>query len=188
MTRSLLLSTSVAVCLALGACSSDDDDGNDTDAQAAGGENMLPGEGPEDQTSMPAPGAEGPVEPDRDASGNDTSAVAGLWDAGTGAEARRDERYVLISDDGLYTDYDFRQDAFAEDGNCYVIEELRLDLELEATADTPATFSLGDGRSFTAAASATGDELTVTFEDGEAMVWPAAQEGLDPEGFTACDG
>ena len=55
-----------------------------------------------------------------------------LWDVCTSQPERRDERYVEISEDGLYTDYDFRQDAFGDEGNCYIVTPMRLDLELES--------------------------------------------------------
>ena len=98
-----------------------------------------------------------------DAAAPDTSAVAGLWDASEGRGETRDERYVEISADGRYTEYDYRQDGVASDGNCHVVTELRLapagrrdvevgpaegvitDADSIAMVDVP-TYRLSDGR------------------------------------------
>ena len=57
----------------------------------------------------------------------DTRDFAGLWDASTTLpDGKRDERYVSISADGRYTEYDYRQDDVADDGNCYLVTALRL--------------------------------------------------------------
>ena len=184
MNRKLIASTTVAALLALSACSSDDDD--DTSPTEAGGG---------DQTSEPAP--EGESE-DRDItsdpSGDDTGAIAGLWNA----ESDGDERYVEISDDGVYTDYDYRGDGAdgASEGNCYVVTPMTLDLELAAGDSVPATFSIADGRSFTAAAD--GDTLDITFvaddsQEGGAPIDTAAQswtavDGIATDDLMPCEG
>ena len=126
-----VLATASAL-LALSACSSDDDD-------------ALPsGEEAGDQTSEPAPDVDaGDREVSSEPSGDDTGAIAGLWNAASGTEPRVDQRYVLISGNGLWTDYDFRQDAFGDEGNCYFVTPLKLDLELgEAVGDGVALTEL----------------------------------------------
>ena len=184
MNRKLIATTAVAALLALSACSSDDDD--DTPETEAGGG---------DQTSEPAPGGESE---DRDVtsdpSGDDTGAIAGLWNA----ERDGDERYVEISDDGVYTDYDYRGDGAdgASEGNCYVVTPMTLDLETAADDSAPATFSIADGRSFTAAPD--GETLTVEFvaddsQEGGAEVdagvqsWAVA-DGIATDDLTPCEG
>ena len=131
---------------------------------------------PTNQTSSPAPDV---ISADReilsDPSGDDTSAIAGLWNANTDEE----ERFVEISNDGLYTDFAFN----SEEGNCYFVTPMTLDLELEATDSTPATFSTSDGRSFTAgvidsqlAVSQIADESILGVEvDTTTQFWTAAE-------------
>mgnify|MGYP000273771480 CR=1 FL=1 len=149
--------TVYAALLVLSACSSSDDDATPADDNTSAGE-----------TSMPAPdGESGDQEISSDPSGDDTSAIAGLWDAGSGETDDRDERYVEISGDGLYTDYDYRQDATGDEGNCYIITPMTLDLETGADESGAATFSIADGRSFTATAVAA--TLSVTFLDDTSM-------------------
>lgn len=180
MNRKLIATTTVAALLALSACSSDDDD--DTSPTEAGGD---------DQTSAPAPGAESD---DRDISsapsGDDTTSIAGLWNAERGG----DERYVEISTDGLYTDYDYRGDEAGE-GNCYLVTPMTLDLETAAGDSAPATFSIADGRSFMATPD--GETLNVEFiaddsQEGGAEVdagvqsWTVAN-GIATDDLTPCE-
>ena len=130
MNHKLALSVATISLLALSGCGSDNDTTFDTS--------------PSSQTSSPAPDdISGDREILSDPSGDDTSAIAGLWNASTD-EA---ELFVEISNTGLYTEFAFLSD----EGNCYVVTPMTLDLELEATDSTPATFSTSDGRSFTAA-------------------------------------
>ena len=57
----------------------------------------------------------------------DTSELAGLWNAGEPLEdGTTDERYVAISADGRHTEYDYRWDGAASDGNCYLVTAQRL--------------------------------------------------------------
>ena len=81
----------------------------------------------------------------------DTSEFAGLWDASvTSPEGGRDERYVSISVDGRYTEYDYRQDGAASEGNCHHVTALTLeplgkrDLESEGTIDFDGDGGLTD--------------------------------------------
>ena len=70
-----------------------------------------------------------------------------------------------------------------EQGNCYFVTPMTLDLELEATDSTPATFSTSDGRSFTAgvidsqlAVSQIADESILGVEvDTTTQFWTAAE-------------
>ena len=129
MIHNLRISIAIISLLALYGCSLDNETTIDTS--------------PTNQTSSPAPDViSGDREILSDPSGDDTSAIAGLWDASTGES----ERFVEISNIGLYTEFAFLSD----EGNCYVVTPMTLDLELEATDSTPATFSTSDGRSFTA--------------------------------------
>ena len=58
---------------------------------------------------------------------SDVGAFAGLWDASFRAPGGRDERYVEISANGRYTEYDYRQDGAADDGNCHVVTTFELE-------------------------------------------------------------
>lgn len=153
----------------------------------AGGENVLPGE-----TVEPDPGESSfnpdlePGPPSSDPSGNDTAAIAGLWDATDGPTGRRDERFVLISGDGLWTEYDFRQDDLGSEGNCYFVTPLRLDLELGDAAS--GTYSIADGRTFDVTESG-GDTLGLAFgEDaGGANVSWSRVTGQAPEDLEPCE-
>ena len=166
-----------------------------TEEEPAGGENLLPGEQPEpdDQTSMPAPGSgpDDPVVVDPAPSETDTSAVAGLWIADSDGPAERiDRRYVLISGDGLYTDYDDQQDPFGNGANCYIVTPRRLDLETGEPDD--GTYSASGLPSFTLSLSDGGDTLSVAPEETEnanpPVVWERESDGLAAESLNACEG
>ena len=59
---------------------------------------------------------------------SDVGAFAGLWDASERVSGgARDERYVGISADGRYVEYDYRQDGVADDGNCHVVTAFELE-------------------------------------------------------------
>ena len=151
----------------------------------AGSEVTLPVEGgPEDPDSTSMLNEDAPVEPPSpDPSGNDTSAIAGLWNATDedAPEGRVDERYVLISDDGLWTDYDYRQDALGDEGNCYFITPLRLDLETGDAAS--GRYSIADGRGFDVTPTDGDDTLALAFDgngsgdvaDPTALTWPRVE-------------
>ena len=105
--------------------------------------------------------------------------IAGSWDAD---ESGGGARYVLISDDGRYTDHVL--DDSGEGDNCYFVTPMQLDVELAATDEAPGTYSIADGRSFTAAT----DErmLVVNF------VADDSQEGVemdtDTQSWSAVEG
>lgn len=154
----------------------------------ADGEVTLPVEGGQEEgpgdTSMLNPDAPA-TPPSADPSGNDTGAIAGLWDATGGPEGRVDQRYVLISDDGLWTDYDFRQDDLGAEGNCYFVTPLRLDLETGDAAS--GSYSIADGRSFDVVDAGADGTLDLSFGEGVGDVTWSRAEGLSAADLEACD-
>jgi len=170
----LLLAT-----LALAACSSGDDDTSDAS----------------DQTSQFNPDLEQPGQPVSRTPGGDTSAVAGLWDASlTGVVSENeagesitgtDTLYVQISDDGLWTRYDYDQDDVGspERGNCY-----RIDGPFTLTPEDVANddYSLA-GEDDPLKLVADGDMLSVRFGDAEAQRWTRTQGEVTVEGFNECE-
>ena len=81
-------------------------------------------------------------ESDDDSTAVDLGDYVGLWDASTGLYGGDlDERYVEISADGDFTEYDYRQDAVANDGNCHVVTEL----SLEAIGRRPMSEGIEEG-------------------------------------------
>ena len=159
------------------------------EADPAGGDVTLPVEGgPEEGpggTSMLDP--DGPATlPSADPSGDDTSAIAGLWDATGGPEGRVDVRYVRISDDGLWTDHDFRQDDLGGEGNCYFVTPLRLDPE---TGDAGSgNYGVADGRNFDVVDAGADGTLDLSFaEGGDGEVsWPSV-DGVSAADLEPCD-
>lgn len=137
----------------------------------------------------------------------DTSEIAGLWDAsgvrgGAGGSAD-DERYVDISDNGLYTLYDYRLDGASDEGNCYRITRRRMTLtgaeallvdfdpqqdsasgaEVEVTA---TAFRLNDGRRLVVF-PLTSEELYVESDDlGTGFMDRVT--GLSAEDLEPCEG
>lgn len=195
MNRTPIAAATLAALLALGACGSDDDDDDaGAAAQGAGDEAGLPGTPGADEgdTSVLNPDLDTGGSVDSEPSGNDTSAIAGLWDTGSGPQTQRNEGYVLISDDGLYTEYDDQQDAVGSGENCYIVRSFRLDRE------DGDTYSLGDGNNTTLSITPAADEgsLEVAFLDDEGTAtgagvqsWPRVAEGsVDVDSLTACDG
>ncbi|MFK7890441.1 MAG: hypothetical protein AB8B63_06465 [Granulosicoccus sp.] len=143
-------------------------------------DDMNPSGDQSNETSQPAPGDENGDVPLSSEPGGDTSAIAGLWDASFVVEGGRDQRRVDISPDGLYTLYDYRQDALASDGNCYFkIGPLTL------TPEDPAsnTYSLPDDRTFTAVAEPF--LLFIQFADAEQEQW-AAVTGDSADNLNLC--
>jgi len=196
MTRSILAGATLSALLALSACSSNDDGGDAVtagDADVQGGDNMLPGEMPEPNPgdSMLNPDLE-PEPPSEEASGDDTSAIEGLWDASVGPEGRRDVKYVDISADGLHTTYDLQQDDVTGGDNCHIVSPRRLDLESGEAAS--GTYSVSGERGFMLTESDDPDTLIVTYidEDGESAAeampeaWPR-RIGDTVENLTVCD-
>lgn len=184
----------LAALVALSACSSTDDDetpatddvsGEGANVEGADDDDMDDGGMGGQETSMLAPEAEsGDQEVSSDPSGDDTGAIAGLWDAGSGEGVERDERYVDITANGLFTDYDYRQDANGDEGNCYFVTPMTLDLETAAEGSNPATFSIADGRSFSATADAS--TLTVVFLDDASI--EGAEFDDEPQAWSAVSG
>jgi len=165
----LALSFTTISLLLLSGCSSDNHSSPDTD-----------------QTSTPTPDAvSGDREVLSDTGGDDTSAIAGLWNANSD-EA---ERYVEISNAGQYKDYTLNESG----SNCYFVTPMTINLELAATDSTPATFSTADGRSFTAevidmrlAFTLIADDSFVGAEvDTTTQNWIAV-EGIIPSDLPVC--
>ena len=157
------------------------------------GEGAPPGEGPD--ASGPGgstlnPDLEGPA-PDTAPSGDDTAAIEGLWDATGGPEGRGDARYVAISGDGLGTEYDYRDDDLAGEGNCHVVTARALELELGDAAD--GTFSIAGGGTFDVVDAGADGTLVLTFSEPDApgrtgtFEWPRV-EGVAVEDLAVCDG
>lgn len=173
----------LAAVLALSACSASNDDEEALPGSTTGGENAPPHGSPDAPASMPdGSGPPGEAAPDPDTSGvemdepldpspsgDDTSVLAGLWNASTGPAERRDERYVAISANGLYTDYDFRDDGVTSDGNCYLTTPRRLDVVVPAEDSTPAIYRYHQGIPFIAWTDAGGTTLNVSFGDPEEL-------------------
>lgn len=181
MTRSALLPVSALLVAAvmLAACSSDDDDATDTTGD----------------TSQFNPDLEQPEQPVSGTPGGDTRAVAGLWDASRTDVVREndagesitgtDTLYVDISEDGLWTRYDYDQDDFGspEQQNCYRIdgpftltpEDAENNDYSLAGEDDPVKLVIG------------GDVLTVQFGDAEVQNWPRTQGEVTVEGLNACE-
>jgi len=156
----------------------------DTEADVAPdrGENVLPGDDAEtdpEGTSSFNPDLAPPA-PDQNPSGDDTGAIAGLWDASFGDGALSEERYVEISEDGLWIDYSLDLD----EGNCFVATPLRLDLE--TTEGDSSTYSIGDGRTFAAAPPSDDDTLTLTFDGVGGDSWPLVT-GRVADDLPLCD-
>ncbi len=166
MTRKWLKLLCTLSVVALGACSSSDDP-------------IVPGD-ITGETSELAPGDQ--QSPPSSTPGSDTSSIAGLWDAASGAVGQVDDRLVSIAPNGLYTDYDDRQDDLASDGNCYIVTgPYTLTLEDVETS----TYGISDDRSFTALRSADGSQLTVTFAEDSTQVWSSVT-GLVVDDLQVC--
>ena len=164
----ICLTTCVAVLLLAGC--SDDDDGE-----------VLPGDGA-GETSEPAPDSDVPENPLSSTPGGDTSAIAGLWNASSGATGQFDERYVQITADGLYTEFDYRQDDLADDGNCYLSYG-----PLTLTPEDPANmiYSLPDDRFFNATRNADNTVLSVTFNEQDQQEWTSVT-GISAQDLPGC--
>lgn len=154
-----LAPSSVALMLvsALSACSSSNDDS----APAA-----LADGGQQGETSMPAPDGDQP--PLSSEPGGDTRAVAGYWDGSAIAPAG--ERYFVIAENGLWTEYFLAYEGDTP-GNCYYPTEVQT-----LTPEDPAAnaYSLADGRALTLVSDVERTRLTVGFvAEDRTEVWPA---------------
>lgn len=141
----------------------------------------LPGE-QAGETSEPAPDGDVPENQLSSTPGGDTSAIAGLWNARTGTPGRLDERYVQITADGLYTEYDYRQDDLADDGNCYLGYG---PLTLTPEDATTNAYSLPDDRYFSATRSEDSSVLNIAFAEESLREW-ASVSGVATEDLTGC--
>ena len=164
----ICLATCAAVLLLTG-CSDDDGD-------------ALPEDGL-GEISEPAPDSDVPENPLSSTPGGDTSAIAGLWDARSGETGQVDERFVQITADGLYTEYDYRQDDLADDGNCYLSYG-----PLTLTPENPATndYSLPDDRFFSATSNEDSSLLSITFAEEALQEWDAVT-GISTDDFSGCE-
>ena len=161
------------IILLIAGCSSDDSTSED--------EGILPGD-QSGETSEPAPESDVPESPLSSTPGGDTSAIAGLWDARSELSGQIDERYVHITVDGLYTEYDYRQDDLADDGNCYLSYG-----PLTLTPEDPAnmTYSLPDDRFFNATRNADNTVLSVTFNEQAQQEWTLVT-GISAQDLPGC--
>jgi len=139
----LLASLAMTTVFALSACSSGDDDPQPNDPQPTG--------------SQLNPNAEQPV--DNGQGGDDTSAIAGLWDGSIDEGETSDVVYWSLSTDGVLIRYDYQQDGVttASGENCYIVGD-------------PISVSAEDGDTYSffnvAATAVVNDEtLTITFID-----------------------
>ena len=151
--KSIICLTTCVAVLLLAGCS-DDDDGE-----------VLPGDGA-GETSEPAPDSDVPENP--------------LSSTPTG---QFDERYVQITADGLYTEFDYRQDDLADDGNCYLSYG-----PLTLTPEDPATnaYSLPDDRYFSATSNEGSSLLSITFAEDALQEWDAVS-GVSIDDFSGCE-
>ena len=166
----------LSICTALlllAGCS--DNDSTPDDSQ------ILPGD-QTGETSEPAPEGDVPENPLSSTPGGDTSAIAGLWNARSGDVGQIDERYVEITDDGLYTEYDYRQDDLASNGNCYISYG-----PLTLTPEDAATnsYSLPDDRYFSATSNEDNSILSIAYAEESLQEW-AAVTGISTEDFSGC--
>ena len=175
---------SLAALIALGACSSSDDDASTPETSTPGqgiavGEPdpSAPGASPSGDTSMPAPGFE-PM-PISSEPGGDTRAVAGFWNATSDVGG---ERYFVIAENGLWTEYFLDGDGL----NCYHVAGPQT-----LTSEDAATnaYSLADGRALSLVADADRTALTVDRidEDLPTQTWPAVT-GAAATDLPVCSG
>lgn len=166
-----LLPAAIAFLAVLSACSSDDDDEGIVD-NASG------------DLTMPSGIATEPAAP-----GGDITLIAGLFDATRTIGADTDVRYALFDATGLYTLYDYEQDALGEGLNCYRPTE-----PVTVTPNGGDVYTVNE-RVTTIMRTATGLELefvdsTDEDEDGDTtetlmQVWPAL-EGLSTDELLDC--
>ncbi len=158
----------LASVLLLGACSSDDDsdmlDTSDNDASGDTSE-LAPDGGETELSSTP---------------GGDTSAIAGYWD---GSEYEDGERYYLIAENGLWTEYFLNSEGDSA-GNCYTKTDTQT-----LTPENPAAneYSLADGRALAITSDEARTTLTVDdiIEDSPTQTWPVVT-GRMPEDLPLC--
>ena len=173
----------LAAALALGACSSDDDD--DTPAPGTdpatdlGTDPATSGPAPgTDETSMPGPDVD-PDAPPSSEPGGPTPLVAGLWDASDDGAGSPDD-YVDVTDDGLWTRYTLDE----EGSNCFDVDgPYTLMLEVP---DANAYSLSSEDEGLTLAVD--GDVLTYRLgEDGEVENWERVPDGTTLEGLGLAD-
>lgn len=166
----------LSICTALlllAGCSNSDSESDDSQT--------LPDE-PTGGTSELAPESDVPENPLSSTPGGDTTAIAGLWDARSEQDGQVDERYVFITPDGLYSEYDYRQDDLANDGNCYLsYGPLTLTPENAATS----TYSLPDDRYFSATSNNDNSILSIAYAEGATQEWSAVT-GISLNDLAGC--
>ncbi len=134
------------------------------------------------ETSEPAPEGDVPEAPLSSTPGGDTSAIEGLWNARSEENGQIDERYVHITDDGLYTEYDYRQDDLASDGNCYLTYG-PLTLTPEDTANN--IYSLPDDRFFSATSNEDTSILSIAYAEQSLQEWDVVS-GISTADLSGC--
>ena len=194
MSRKPIACAAIAVLIASSACDSDDDAGTIvSDETGRVEDDTATDEETQGETPIPDTDRE-PERVDLEPSGSDTSVVAGLWDAGDDTSARRDERYVNISADGLYTDYDLLDDGAASEGNCYVATPMQMSGVFAVHAGD-GVVAAPEGSEFFELVSADRDELRLLAAsvDGEARTltvtfYDDALEADETQTWSAVDG
>lgn len=88
---------------------------------------------------------------------------------GTKIPNRVEISFALISNDGLLTLYDYRQDDIVSEGNCYNAVPLQLRVENMATN----TYERADFTTLVAVANGDRSVLTVQLGDEPTNVWEA---------------
>ena len=183
-----LVLLAAATLAALSGCGSSDGDtpaGTPSGAPQDGTQGIAVGESNPDApgglaggTSVAGPEEPGPIS---NAPGGDTRAIAGYWDGSSLDGAS--ERYFVISEDGLWTEY-FLVEGDAG-GNCFGVAGPQTLAPGDAAANA---YGLADGRALTATTDAARDALTIDFDDDEAaaMTWPAVT-GRVPADLPVCD-
>ena len=134
------------------------------------------------ETSELAPEGDVPENPLSSTPGGDTSAIAGLWNARSEENGQIDERYVEITDNGLYTEYDYRQDDLESDGNCYLTYG-PLTLTPEDAANN--TYSLPDDRHFSETNNEDTTILSITYAEESLQEWDVVS-GISTADLTGC--
>jgi len=171
----LALAPTLLAALALGACSSDDDDA----ATPSGTSEFNPDLNPE--------------QPPSTTPGGDTTAIAGLWNATEQVTVTRDGQnttgedvaYVQISDDGLWSRHDYDADIAGspEQGNCY-----RTTGPFTLTPEGGTDYSLStEEEALDLRINDAGDVLRVDFGSERAVMdWPRTTGEVSVDDFVEC--
>lgn len=98
---------------------------------------------------------------DSGGSSSSLSNIAGIYEYNYEPDvigSENDEGYIIITEDGRYTEYDFLGDAFDQGSNCYII----FDFDIESLGGTSYLLSNDDGDEGTATIDETENGLLIT--------------------------